>query len=128
MHLPRMTTRQLIVAIVVLAVWFAFVARARRLRGIGNAHMQEYASQTRNAANLRDQGQAAEAKALAARYLKSAQEHNVEADFVESFTFTLLLTALFFVSLVILRNSRKRPQPLRAASQRSEDNGPSARV
>ena len=127
MRLPHMTTRQLIVAVVVIAVWFAFVSRARRLRGIGNEHMRQYVSQCRVAVSLREHGNAVDADAASAsavRFLRSAEQHNVEADFVESFTLTLLLAAVFFGAIVLVRHNRRPSQRPPAAQLTVEDGGP----
>jgi len=120
MRLPRMTTRQLILTVVVLAVWLAFVARAQRLRGIGSYHMQQYASQNRRALDLRERlmvghrGATTEdvdsIKARAARHLKSAQDSNIEADFVESFTLALGLSGLVFGLVWVVRKGRAGPE------------------
>lgn len=120
MRLPRMTTRQLILTVVVLAVWLAFVARAQRLRGIGSYHMQQYASQNRRALELRERltvdrpGASAEnidsVRARAARHLKSAQDSNIEADFVESFTLALGLSGLVFAVVWVVRKGRAGPE------------------
>lgn len=109
MRLPRMTTRQLIVAVIVLALWLAFVARSQRLRGIGSYHMQQYSSQSRVALELRERRRAEEAdavKAQAMRHLRSAEASNVEADFVESFTLALFLSALVFGLVWLVRRGR----------------------
>ena len=128
MPFPRMTTRRLIIAVVILAVWFAFVARARRLRGIGRAHMEQYASESRLALSLRDQRQdeaADAARASAARHLRTAQANNVEADFVESFTFALVLTAVCFGAALIVRQRRVRGGTTRAEPVTPGDAAPS---
>src|SRR5690349_16410744 len=120
MRLPRMTTRQLILTVVVLAVWLAFVARAQRLRGIGSYHMQQYASENRRALDLRERlrvnhrGATADdidsVRARAARHLKSAEDSNIEADFVESFTLALGLSGLVFGLVWVVRKRRAGPE------------------
>ena len=103
-----MTTRQLISAVVLLAVWLAFVARARRLRELGAAQMAQYAASSRLALDLRATGRNAEARAAAARHLQAAHALNVEADFVESFTLALAVTVLCFGGAAVLRTRRRR--------------------
>ena len=113
MPMPRMTTRRWILAVVVLAVWLGFVARAERLRGIGTGHMRLYTAQTRMAIQLNEQrksDEAAEARAQAASHLKIAERNNVEADFVESFTATLLVAVVLFGVVVFVRNRRRPPR------------------
>lgn len=123
MRLPRMTTRYWIVTVLVLAVWLGFVARAQRLRGIGSSYMRLYTRETRRAFELREQRKTEEATGVrshAASYLRRAEQFNVEADFVESFTVALLGSAFAFGCAVFVRN-RRRPTAQRGVGVNPHD-------
>jgi hypothetical protein len=110
MPFPRMTTRHLLAAVVVLAFWLAFVARAQRLRNLGDVHMRQYALLSRQALDRRQRGTVADeraARASAGKHLHRAQAYHMTADFVESFTTAALLAGVCCGAAVVVRKRRR---------------------